>query len=201
MAKSEPDPYLGPVLVLSVAPATYLTELGYARRLVLLNQIAVPETVLSHLARTRPELAAKLRATTRVVVAEPQPTFIDQVRRAGIRDEAAAAAIGLALESHGVAVVDDSGGQRAASSLGLPLANSLGLLDQLHRVGLAARPLRQDVLLMGQHGFAIPPPVLTALRSGDPGWLRQAVAAEALTLDWVGPAPPSAGPEVEELQR
>jgi predicted nucleic acid-binding protein len=201
MAKGEPDPFLGPVLVLSAGPATYLTELGYAPRLVLLNQVAVPGTVLNQVARTQPEIVARLRATTRVLVTEPLAASTERARRAGIGDEGTAAAIGLALESHGVPVLDDAAGQRGASSLGLPLANSLGLLDQLHRVGLAARPLRQDLRLMRQYGFAIPPQVLRALSSGDSDWLRQAVAAEALSLDWVSPARPSAGPEVEELQR
>jgi predicted nucleic acid-binding protein len=207
MAENQPDPYRAPVLVLTAGPVTYLAELGYVQRLALLNQIAVPETVLSQVARTGPELVARLRATIHLMVGDPQPPFANRARQAGIRDQGIAGAVGLALQSHGVAVLDDAAGQRAASSLGLPLANSLGLLDQLHRVGLAGRPLPNDLRRMRECGFVIPPRVVTAMRSGDLRWLREAVAEEALILDWVGPAQrlraarPSAGPEVEELQR
>jgi predicted nucleic acid-binding protein len=207
VAKAGADPFLAPGLVLTAGPVLYLAELGYLRRLALLNQIAVPESVLRQVGRGRPELVGRLRTTPRLVLAEPQPSFADRARQAGISDEGTAAAIGLALESHGVAVLDDAAGQRAASSLGLPLVNSLGLIDALHDVGLAVRTLRQDLRLMGECGFALSPRIQAAMSSGSAEWLRLELADEALALDWLRPTfrpkgtPASAGAELEELER
>lgn len=61
--------------------------------------------------------------------------------------------IALALEIGTTAVMDDRRGRRRARDLGVPLTGTLGVLQALHRAGLASRTFAEDLDALTEAGM------------------------------------------------
>jgi predicted nucleic acid-binding protein len=142
--------------VFDAGPLIYLDALGYLVTLRELHRVIIPEAVAREL-EERPGapggsvpslewIERRTPAAESIYRVVSEPPAIDAGERETI-------AIALEIGSEATAVIDDRRGRRRARSLKVPLTGTLGVLQALHRVGLANRTLAEDFDALGEAGM------------------------------------------------
>lgn len=176
------------MLVFCSGPARVLGELGYLQRLRYLVQVVLPTAVTADLPQG---LAQDLSARHGIFVTGPAREWLDQARPAKLQPPDTEA-LALCLEGLGPMVADDPQPQRAAARHAIPVINTFGVLVELRGVGMMARPLREDLVRLGQLGLALPADLSQALDGGERR-LWRALQAAAGEVAWTPPTEIEAG--------
>lgn len=142
--------------VFDAGPLIYLDALDYLYALRELHRVIIPEAVAQELEKSPEAPGGRAPSLEWIERRTPTEETIRQVMSeppsidAGERE-----VIALALEIGGeiTAVLDDRRGRQRARSLEIPLTGTLGVLQALHREGLADRTFAEELDALGVAGM------------------------------------------------
>ncbi len=138
--------------IINASPLIFLSRSGYLELLQAFSpEVWVPDAVAGEiLRRGREDISARAISETSWLSVRPAIEIPPQVVTWNL-GPGESAVIALAREYHLEAIIDDLAGRRCASSLGIPLRGTLGLVLAAKQRGLIAqaRPVIENMMKNG----------------------------------------------------
>jgi uncharacterized protein len=143
--------------VFDASPLIFLDALGYVALLESLYGVVIPPAVAAELLAQPEEAGGKVPDLPWITSEAPKAATVQRVREELGADLGEEEAVALALDLSALLVSDDGKARAYAETIGLRLTGTLGILLGLHRLGLSARTLTEDLEGLKSAGMYLSP--------------------------------------------